>query len=216
MTLTYIDPFYTPTEWDYVVKTTVNANTGVTGMLDIVDMSGLPLEQFRLGDTIYLQVQDSDLPMPAADTPSESQPTVMAYLSAVETDEREAIQLSYQPEQGRYVGSIETTYSETPQGNDGQFQAVGTQTVRGIYIDDIQATGETGVRVTVDVAVEIGDSARLRMVRPSEEIVKDTSVYRAEIFQIWRSVNHTALRYRPKSRPRPCRIDPSEFARESS
>ncbi|MCZ6681163.1 MAG: discoidin domain-containing protein [Candidatus Poribacteria bacterium] len=178
VSLTYIDPYYSSMQREHPVSTSVTVNTGATGVLAITTESGERIEQFRLGDTIYIQVEDGDLlqghTQPEAHggadaIEGEQNPCIPEHgirdsevtvaVIVPETEEIETVELSYQPERGGYAGAIATAYSESPTPDDGILQAVGAQTVEAIYEDGIQATGETSAWISALARVEIGATA---------------------------------------------------------
>ena len=61
VSLKYIDPYYSSTQRNQTVNTTVKVNTGSTGTIAITTKSGEPIEAFELGETLYIQVEDPDL-----------------------------------------------------------------------------------------------------------------------------------------------------------
>ena len=179
VSLKYIDPYYSSTERNRMVNTTVDVNTGSTGTIAISTESGEPVEAFQLGETLYIQVEDPDLlkeidksadergDEPAdqgvgALTPYNMEITIQ--LVVPEMEEVEPVKLIYQPEQRRYVGSVVTGYSEIPTPNDGRLQALGGQRAVAIYIDEIQAAGETNVPVSAQASVTIGDTGRIKLI----------------------------------------------------
>ena len=171
--MTYIDPYYSRTQRKYPVSDVVTVNTGATGTIAIITESGEPLAQFQVGDTIYMQVQDADLRLGRNRLyPLEGEglgDAIEAALAVPETKEIETVKLTYQPDGNRYLGSIVTAYSETPQPDDGVLQTVGMQVVGAFYLDGIQATGQTNVLVHAETRVKIGDTARLDFsFRPAE------------------------------------------------
>lgn len=89
---------------------------------------------------------------------------ITVQLVVPETEEIEPVKLAYQQEQGRYVGSVFTGYSETPTPNDGHLEALGGQIAAAIYIDEIQATGDTNVPVSAQASVTIGDTGRIELI----------------------------------------------------
>jgi len=117
-----------------------------------------------------LSPQSSNLPSIQPST-STHQPEIEVNLVIPETKEIEPAKMTYQPENKRYVASIATVYSETPQPSDGVLQVVGLQVVWAIYLDRIQTTGETNVLVRAETRVKIGDTARLEFIPQGEQFV---------------------------------------------
>ena len=176
VSLKYIDPYYSSTQRNQTVDTTVKVNTGSTGTIAITAKSGEPVDEFELGETLLIQVEDLDLinasGKSAAEgesanqerntsTPSHTEITVRCIVP--EMQEVEPVKLTYQPEQGRYVGSIVTGYNEAPTPQNGRLEALGAQRVVAIYLDEIQITGETNVPVSAQAGVAIGDTGRIEL-----------------------------------------------------
>ena len=179
VTLTYIDPYYSTTLHDYSVKTTVTVNTGATGMIGIIDASDAPLEQILLGESIHIWVQDADLPQPPDEPVLESPPLSFAAEANVivpTTKEVERVQLTYQPGENRYVGSIPTAYGKTPNPNDGVLQAVGTQEIWALYLDKIQQSGETNVPMGAKMTVQTGETAYIEFSQTPDLIAFDEQI----------------------------------------
>ncbi len=177
VSLKYVDPYYSSTEQNRVVSSTVSVNTGSTGKIAITTKSGDLVEAFQLGETLYIQVEDPDLLEAGDKVIIDHDPTDPEFDRSVprnmeitvrcivpEMREVESVALTYQPEQGYYAGSIGTGYSEAPTPNNGRLEAVGTQRVAAIYLDEIQVTGETDVPVSAQAGVRVGDTGRIELV----------------------------------------------------
>ena len=178
VSLKYIDPYYSSTERNRAVSSTVSVNTGLTGRIAITTKSGEPIKTFQLGETLYIQVEDPDLlkemgkPAPEGESADQGVDSWTPYNTEIttqlvvpETGEIESVKLSYQLEKEHYVGSIVTGYSEAPTPNDGHLDALGGQIAAAIYIDEIQATGNTNVPVSAQASVTIGDTGRVELTR---------------------------------------------------
>ena len=174
ITLTYIDPYYGSTQSKHLVTNTATVNTGKTGAISIITKSGEPLKEFRVRDTIYLQVQDADLVNHSNALPSDRR-TIEVALTVPETEEIEKVKLTHRPDGSSFIGAIETAYSETPQPNNGVLQATGRQVVRASYLDEIQATGKTNVLVHSETSVQIGVTGQLELSSEHVESGKEAS-----------------------------------------
>ncbi len=176
VSLKYIDPYYSSTQRDQTVNTTVKVNTGSTGTIAITTKSGEPIEAFELGETLYIQVEDPDLLRPISKPTDEGESAdrelnastlphmeITVRCIVPEMQEVEPVKLIYQPEQGRYVGSVVTGYNKAPASNNGRLEALGAQRVVAIYLDEIQLTGETDVPVSAQVGTAIGDTGRIEL-----------------------------------------------------
>ena len=183
ISLKYIDPYYSSTQRNQTVNTTVTVNTGSTGTIAVTTRSGEQIEAFELGETIYIHVEDPDLfkaiGKPANEGESPDQEVNASTLPhreitvrciVPEMQEVEHVQLIYQPELGRYVGSVVTGYNETPTPHNGRLEALGAQRVAAIYLDEIQITGETDVPVSAQAEVAIGDTARIEL-GPTDDLL---------------------------------------------
>ena len=183
VSLKYIDPYYSSTQRNQTVNTTVKVNTGSTGRIAITTKSGEPVEAFELGNTLYIQVEDLDLLKgigksgnggeSTAQTVNASTPLhteIIVRCIVPEMQEVESVKLTYQPEQGRYVGPVVTGYNEVPTPNNGRLEALGAQRVVAIYLDEIQITGETDVPVNAQAAVSVGDTARIEL-GPTDQLL---------------------------------------------
>ena len=176
VSLKYVDPYYSSTERNRAVSSTVSVNTGSTGTIAITTKSGDLVEAFQLGETLYIQVEDPDLlevgdkviidhdpTDPEVDRSGPRNMEITVRCIVPEMQEVESVALTYQPEQGYYAGSIGTGYSEAPTPNSGRLEAVGTQRVAAIYLDEIQVTGETDVPVSAQAGVRVGDTGRIEL-----------------------------------------------------
>ena len=176
VSLKYIDPYYSSTQRNQTVNTTLKVNTGSTGTIAITTKSGEPIEAFELGEPLYIQVEDLDLlkaidkPVNEGDsadqavntsTPHHTEITVRCIVP--EMQEVEPVKLTYQPEERHYIGSVVTGYNEAPASNNGRLEALGAQRVVAIYLDEIQVTGETDVPVSAQVGTVIGDTGRIEL-----------------------------------------------------
>ena len=184
VSLRYIDPYYSSTQREYPVNTTVTVNTGATGAIAVMTESGEPIKQFQLGETIYIQVADADLPEESTESVDQpvdelttGGPKVTINLVVPETEEIEPLELIYLPKQGWYRGLITTAYREAPAPGDGVLQAVGTQIVVAIYVDQIQATGETSVPVNAQASVEIGDTAKIEFSETTDLLIANAQKF---------------------------------------
>ena len=190
VSLTYIDPYYSSTQRNQTVDTTVKVNTGSTGKIAITTKSGEPVEAFELGNTLYIQVEDPDLLKGIGKSADEGESTTQRVNASTpphmeiivrcivpEMQEVESVKLTYQPEQGRYVGPVVTGYNEVPTPNNGRLEAVGAQRVVAIYLDEIQITGETEVPVNAQAAVSVGDTARIELGPTDQLLLSDNQKF---------------------------------------
>ena len=176
VSLKYIDPYYSSTQRNQAVNTTVKVNTGSTGTIAITTKSGEPIEAFELGETLYIQVEDPDLLKTISKPTNEGESTdrelnastlpdmeITVRCIVPEMQEVEPVKLTYQTAQGRYVGSVVTGYNEVPTPNNGRLEALGAQRVVAIYLDELQITGETDVPVNAQADVTIGTTGRIEL-----------------------------------------------------
>ena len=176
VSLKYIDPYYSSTQRNQTVNTTVKVNTGSTGTIAITTKSGEPIEAFELGETLYIQVEDPDLLKAISKPTNEGESADREFNASTlpdmeitvrcivpEMQEVEPVKLTYQTAQGRYVGSVVTGYNEVPTPNNGRLEALGAQRVVAIYLDELQITGETDVPVNAQADVTIGATGRIEL-----------------------------------------------------
>ena len=190
VSLKYIDPYYSSTQRNQTVNTTVKVNTGSTGTIAMTTKSGEPIEAFELGKTLYIHVADPDLltaigksgtegestdPEVNASTPPHTEITVRCVVP--EMQEVELVKLTYQPEQKHYVGSVVTGYNEDPTPHNGRLEALGAQRVAAIYLDEIQISGETDVPVSVQADVAIGDTGRIELALTNHLLLLDNQKF---------------------------------------
>ena len=176
VSLKYIDPYYSSTQRNQTVNTTVEVNTGSTGTIAITTESGELVEEFELGETLYIQVADPDLlrtvgkPANKGEYADQAvngstlpQPEITVRCIVPEMQEVEPVKLSYQPVSGRYVGSVVTGYNEAPTPHNRRLEALGAQRVVAIYLDEIQITGATDVPVSAQAETAIGDTGQIQL-----------------------------------------------------
>ena len=164
ISLTYIDPYYSTTQQNEPVKTSIAVKTGITGTIAITNESGEKIRDFELDDTIYIRVKDADLDAIGQMSSHE----ISARLLVPQTSEAEVVRLSYNQNQDAYVGEIITVYSESPAPGDGVLQSVGKRYVQAVYLDEIQDTGRTNVSVSTRADAVVGKTARIQF-RPSTD-----------------------------------------------
>lgn len=188
--LKYIDPYYSNAARNRAVSTSVSVNTGITGTIILTTDSGVPIETFRLGDTLHIQVEDPDLvetvnkfateaiaAEPAVDAPTYRNMEITVRCVVPEMQEIESVKLVYQPEPGYYLGSVTTAYSQDPTPNNGRLEAVGAQRVAAIYLDQIQTNGETEVPVSAQASVAVGATGRLELVGSDRILSSDNQKF---------------------------------------
>ena len=176
VSLKYTDPYYSSTQRNQTVDTTVTVNIGSTGTIAITTKSGEPIEAFELGETLYIHVADLDLlktigePInegeladQAVHTSTPRQPGITVRCIVPEMQEVEPMKLTYQPEHEGFVGSVITGYNEAPTPNNGRLEALGAQRVVAVYLDEIQTTGETDVPVSAQAGTAIGETGRIEL-----------------------------------------------------
>ena len=184
VSLRYVDPYYSSTERNRAVSTAVKVDIGLTGTIAITTKSGESVKAFQLGETLYIQVEDLDLLKEINESADQGADALTPYnmeitvqLVVPETGEVEPVKLIYQPGRRRYIGSIVTGYSETPTPNNGRLDALGGQIAAAIYIDEIQATGETNVPVSAQASVTIGDTGRIELIRIDDLLFLDNQKF---------------------------------------
>ena len=164
---TYIDELRASGEVSFAVTANCIVNAGATGSLKVYDSEDFSpdaaenseISRFRAGDTLILEIQDSDLNK--AD----------AVADLFETDfsdntQRDNIRVSMVETRGGsgvFRGEIRTGYGETPIPTDNILQVQGGGVVNFTYVDALQNTGATQVPITTTLAVRAGDKGELRL-----------------------------------------------------
>ena len=141
------------------------ANIGITGTVKVYNGNNFDsnsdenseISTFRAGDTLVLEIQDTDLN------------TTNAVADLFETDSIEntkhdnvrVVMVEVSGSAGIFRSEVLTSYGETPIPNDNVLQVQGGGTVTFIYRDALQETGETQVPLRVELSVETGNKGEL-------------------------------------------------------
>ena len=165
--VSYIDELRATGEVSFVTSANCVVNAGATGLLKVYNdanfnpdaIQNREISKFRAGDTLILEIRDSDL----------NKANAVADLFETEFSEntqRDTIRVSMvetRGESGVFRGEVRTGYSETSIPTDSILQVQGGGVVDFIYIDALQNTGATQVPITATLSVESGDKGTLRL-----------------------------------------------------
>lgn len=155
ITVEYLDPYYGAGQYDVTVSYTAIVEVGTTGEMRIVSESDEEIKSFNAGDKLVFRVEDKDLAKDEQpDTPAEISVTVTC------AEDTEKVTLTDEQNSGVFVGSIETAYSREDAA-DGVLQVEGYGIVKAMYLDSIQATGDTNVPVKAETMANIGSTGLL-------------------------------------------------------
>jgi len=153
VTLEYIDPYYGPNQTNVKVTYTATAKIGTNGSLQILSRSGKEIKQFPAGLRLFFKVQDDDLIRLEGEAQSEPAKIV---INVTSKNDSEQVTLVDEKNTGTFIGSLETAYNTTGNKDDGTLQIVGGETIKALYMDVLQASGNTYVPVEASAAVDIG------------------------------------------------------------
>ena len=165
--VSYIDELRATGEVSFVTVANCVVNAGATGSLKVYNdadfnpdaIENREISKFRAGDTLILEIQDSDLNK--ADAVADLFETEFS-----ENTQRDSIRVSMvetRGESGVFRGEVRTGYSETSIPSDSILQVQGGGVVDFTYIDALQNTGATQVPITATLSVEFGDKGTLRL-----------------------------------------------------
>ena len=165
--VTYIDELRATGEVSFVTSANCVVNAGATGFLKVYNSANFipdaagnrEISELRAGDTLILEIQDSDLNK--ADAVADLFETDFS-----ENTQRDDIRVSMvetRGESGVFRGEVRTGYGETPIPTDNILQVQGGGVVNFTYIDALQNTGATQVPITATLSVEAGDKGTLRL-----------------------------------------------------
>ena len=165
--VSYTDELRATGEVSFVTVATCVVNAGATGLLKVYNdadfnpdaIENREISKFRAGDTLILEIQDSDLNK--ADAVADLFETEFS-----ENTQRDSIRVSMvetRGESGVFRGEVRTGYSETSIPSDSILQVQGGGVVDFTYIDALQNTGATQVPITATLSVEFGDKGTLRL-----------------------------------------------------
>lgn len=165
--VSYIDELRATGEVSFVTSANCVVNAGATGSLKVYNdadfnpdaIENREISNFRAGDTLILEIQDSDLNK--ADAVADLFETEFS-----ENTQRDSIRVSMvetRGESGVFRGEVRTGYSETSIPSDSILQVQGGGVVDFTYIDALQNTGATQVPITATLSVEFGDKGTLRL-----------------------------------------------------
>ncbi|HGJ64709.1 TPA: hypothetical protein ENS27_04885, partial [bacterium] len=158
VTLEYIDPYYAPNKTNERVTYTATAKIGTTGVLQILSRTGREIKRFPAGLRLFFKVQDEDLIRLEGEDQSEPAKVTLKLISQ---NDYEEITLIDDKNTGSFIGAIETEYNTEGTKNNGKLQVIGGETIEAIYVDALQATGNTNVDVSASAVVDVGNDGKI-------------------------------------------------------
>ncbi|MDE0504094.1 MAG: hypothetical protein OXI86_08450, partial [Candidatus Poribacteria bacterium] len=177
----YVDELRASGEVSFAVSANCVANAGATGSLKVYDSEKFipdaaenpEISKFRAGDTLILEIQDSDLnKADAAADLFESD-----FNDNTLRDNVRVSMVETRGGSGVFRGEVRTAYGETAIPTDNILQVQGGGVVNFTYVDALQNTGATQVPITATLAVGAGDKGELRLYgAESGKLISDLSV----------------------------------------
>jgi hypothetical protein len=158
VTLEYIDPYYGPNQINEKVTYTATAKIGTTGVLQILSRSNKEIKRFPIGLRLFFEVKDEDLIRLEGEPNTEPSKVSVTLTSKADSEQ---ITLIDDKNTGSFIGAIETAYSIEGKPNDGILQVVGGETIKAVYIDTLQASGNTNVAVEASAVVDVGNDGKI-------------------------------------------------------
>jgi len=157
----YLDKLRSTGETNVSVSDYAKVNTGYTGKFFVYRKGdiGKPIDKFKAGETLILEVEDFDL----------SRTNAVAELFETNSSEdmvRDNIRVSMRELSGNagiFRGEIKTEYGQRAIPNDNILQVQGLGVVTLTYVDALQDTGKTQVPITVQLTVETGEKGNLEL-----------------------------------------------------
>ena len=177
----YIDELRASGEVAFAVTANCVVNAGATGSLRVFDRENFTsdaaenpeISRFRAGDTLILEIQDSDLNK--ADAAADL--FEMDFNDNTLRDDVRVSMVETRGGSGVFRGELRTGYGETPIPTDNILQVQGGGIVNFTYVDALQNTGATQVPITATIAVRAGDKGELRLYgAESGKLISDLSV----------------------------------------
>ena len=162
VTVRYLDALQGSGETNVVVTDRAHVRAGSEGVLEIVQVNYVSLEDFNAGDTLYFRLRDEDIVDDFAEIKVigdqlNDQETVQLFLSPPWESSR------VYPVEGTFFGSIKTVYDVERFADDGRLQVVGGEQIAVIYVDELQSTGETSVEIYKTCIANAGTTGFLRV-----------------------------------------------------
>lgn len=131
--------------------------TGADGMVLLVSGDYVkPVSRFNAGDALFLRVIEAD------DIDEPARVVVSGGLNG----DREEIPLARSAvAAGDFVGSVPTTYSDSPTAMNGILEVRGSEEVTATYVDALRKTGESDVSITATARANTGTDGILALAR---------------------------------------------------
>lgn len=163
----YLDELRTSGEVSFATSANCVVNAGTTGSLHVYNSENFTpdaaenpeISKFRAGDTLILEIQDSDLNK--ADAVADLFET--DFNDNTQGDNIRVSMLETRGGSGVFRGEVRTGYGETPIPTDNILQVQGGGVVNFTYVDALQNTGATQLPITATLSVRAGDKGELRL-----------------------------------------------------
>ena len=163
----YIDELRASGEVSFATSANCVVNAGATGSLRVYDGANFnpdaaenpEISRFSAGDTLILEIQDSDLNK--ADAVADLFET--DFNDNTQRDNIRVAMVETRGGSGVFRGEVRTGYGETPIPTDNILQVQGGGVVNFTYVDALQNTGATQVPITATLSVRAGDKGELRL-----------------------------------------------------
>jgi hypothetical protein len=185
VTLEYLDPYYGPNQTSVKATYTATAKIGTNGSLQIISRSGKEVKQFPAGLRLFFKVQDDDLIRLEGEVQSEPAKVVITVSGKTDSEQ---VALVDEKNTGTFVGSLETTYNAMANKGDGILQVVGSEMIKALYVDMLQASGNTNISVETSANVDFGNDGNVVIGKSDlvqiEDFVKISSFNAGDILAI--------------------------------
>lgn len=164
---TYIDELRASGEVSFAILANCVVNAGATGSFNVYNSADFnpdatenpEISRFRAGETLILEIQDSDLNK--ADAVADLFES--DFNDNTQGDNIRVSMVETRGGSGVFRGEVHTGYSEMPILADNILQVQGGGVVNFTYIDALQNTGATQVPITATLSVEAGEKGELRL-----------------------------------------------------
>ena len=163
----YIDELRASGEVSFTASTNCAVNAGATGSIKVFESENFnpdaaenpEISKFRAGDTLILEIHDSDLNK----TDAVADLFETDFNDNTQGDNIRVSMMETRGGSGVFRGEVRTGYGETPIPTDNILQVQGGGIVNFTYVDALQKTGATEVSITATLSVKAGDKGELRL-----------------------------------------------------
>lgn len=162
---TYIDELRASGEVSLAISAICVVNAGATGSIKVYESENFnpdadenpEISNFRAGDTLFLEIHDSDLNK----TDAVADLFETDFNDNTQGDNLRISMVETRGGSGVFRGKVRTGYGEMPFPTDNILQVQGGGVVNFTYIDALQNTGATQVPITATLSVKAGDKGEL-------------------------------------------------------